>query len=212
MKIQLKQAIQNSNFKPKTYKKLDYIIKNYPQIKNNQINYLIAGSWAIEILSNQKIKHDDIDFIILKKQPIYTDDATITEEKCDGPIPLSKKYFLENHIISKYKNKNIIIPTINLQICLKICGQLEDKLPNRAEKQLKLLLENYNLKEKKRAKYEIKYILKNILPEDLDFNKLTKDFIFSINLYKKNKTQSIKEFRKLHKITIKSLNKEFKKL
>lgn len=41
------------------------LLEKIPQFSKGKINYLIAGSWATEILSKKEIEHDDIDIITL---------------------------------------------------------------------------------------------------------------------------------------------------
>ncbi|MFA7576412.1 MAG: hypothetical protein WCY27_04165 [archaeon] len=205
--------IKNVNYKIGSYNKLKYITSNLPQ-NRKQIKYLIAGSWGIAITTNEKIKHDDIDVILFtnNKHPLYIDDANNIEEKCEGPIPISKKYFNENHLIKTYKNKEIIVPTINFQICAKLIGQLELRLPKRAINQIILLLNNYNKIEEKNSYKEIKYILNNTTPKQINKSKITEKIITAIKTYKTNKVKSINQFIEIHKEINTSLREEFNKL
>ena len=110
------------------------------QSKTDSPLFLIAGSWGIELLSEINLEHDDIDLIVLQNLPYYLDDATEIEESCFGIIPLDIDYLKENFIKKNIFGREIYLPDFNLQICLKLIGQLQKKLPERAVNQLKTLL------------------------------------------------------------------------
>src|SRR3989344_9599366 len=64
----------------------------------NDNSFLLAGSWAIEGISGQRMEHDDIDLIILCNPPYYIDDAVTKEEHCCNIIPLSSDDLIKDSV------------------------------------------------------------------------------------------------------------------
>lgn len=192
-------------------KKLFQLFDSIPQFNDN-INYLVAGSWAIEISSEKRLRHDDIDLIILDQFPVYIDDAIFSEEKCNGIIPLDTEYFQLFNEKCIYENKIIYVPSINFQICMKLIGQLQKRLPKRALKQLNYLLDSYKNFNIQISKDEIHYILSNTTPITLNHKLLTDEIINAIILYKKDKEGANKKFIEIHNEINKVLRNEFDKV
>jgi len=207
---ELKKHLFLKEYKVGSKDKLINLIKKYPQKSNNKINYLIAGSWAIEFASNKKLKHTDIDIISLQDPVFYVDDAKMISEKCYGKIPLSLEYFIKNYLIVKYMDQEIYLPTLNLQLSLKFIGELKPVISKRAIKQIKLLLGVYE-KNIVTDLNELHYILKILLPKELDIDLLTKKIIKLINNYKQKKNIDL-EIIKIHKIINSKLLEAFKKI
>lgn len=193
-------------------KRILELLDNFPQSEKEKLNYLIAGSWAIEIISNKKIKHDDIDLIVLQNPPYYIDDATEIEEKCLNVIPLDLVYFKDNLLKREFEGREVYVLSDNLQVCLKLIGQLQERLPERAILQLKILLDSYENFNREESKKEILYILTRLTPEDLDHDNLAEQIINSIDKYGGGeKEEAINNFLEIHSIINKSLRREFKK-
>jgi len=172
--------------------------------------FLIAGSWAIELISGKKLEHDDIDLIVLTDPPYYLDDAEEIEEKCFDIIPLSLDYFKKNCLEINLNEIKTYIPNHNLQICLKLIGQLQERLPKRAINQLRCLLDSYELFNEKESGEEIEYILRNLIPEELNSDVVAKDIVQALKEYflgKKN--SSIEEFIRLHSLMNRALRYQF---
>ncbi len=188
------------------------LLKTIPQFSGGKINYLIAGSWATEILSGNKLKHDDIDVITFTEPPYYLDDALEKEEKCFNVIPLDKDYLKNNFIKKKFNGKEVYVANHNLQICSKLIGQLQEKLPERAIEQLKELLNSYSNFNRKKSQEEIFYILRKLTPEELNYKIISKHVIGAIELYlSEEKEKSIEEFIRIHSLINKSLRYQFEK-
>lgn len=208
--IKIYKYLKKSNYKNK--QKLKDLLTKFPQRNINKINYLIAGSWAIELISDKKLKHTDIDILSLQNPPIYFDDAKIKKEQCNGPIPIPLNYFKKNYLIIRYNNTTIYTPTINFQICVKLIGELNKNYSQRAINQTKLLINKINLKNIN--KKEINYIYKKLIPEKLNYTEITNETIKLILDYKKNKNDKKfeKDIKKIHKKINEELKYEFKKL
>ncbi len=181
-------------------------------IKYKSEDFIIAGSWAIEILSKKKLNHSDIDLIFNGNSVYYIDDAKIEEEQCFGIIPLDKNYFEKNFVIKEFHNKNIKLPSFNFQIAIKIIGELRKDFTSRAQKQIKLLLENYDNFNKEKSLKEIKYIFENTTPKTLEHDKIAKQIIDSIILWKTNKrNEAMNKIIKIHSEVNSKLREEFSK-
>jgi len=182
------------------------------QSKNNNPLFLIAGSWGIEILSEINLEHDDIDLIVLQDPPCYLDDATEIEESCFDIIPLDTGYLKDNLIKKNVFGKEIHLPDFNLQICLKLIGQLQEKLPERAINQLKVLLDSYKKFDEEKSEKEINYLLNKLIPEELNSLILSQNIISALKTYFKGKKESaIEELIRLHSLINKSLRYQFEK-
>ena len=192
-------------------KRLSNLLNNLPQFENGKLNYLIAGSWAIEILSGKKLKHDDIDLIIIQEPLHYIDDAEEIEEKCFGIIPLDQEYFENNNFIKRnFERREVYVPNHNFQICIKLVGQLQKFLPERAITQLEALLSTYKNFDKLSSIKEIKYLLEKWIPEDLNCEELAKKIVNAIENYVVGKKlESIEEFKQIHAQINKSLRNQF---
>lgn len=187
------------------------LVDNFPNKFSIPI-FLIAGSWGIELISGIKLEHDDIDVIVLQNPPYYLDDAENIEESCFGIIPLETNYF-KNYFKNKfYYNREFYLPSFNLQICLKIIGQLQKKFPKRAVRQLKVLLESYENFNEKNSEEELNYILKRLIPDELNYLTISKNIIFALKKYfQGEKDFAVKEFIKIHSLINKSLRCQFEK-
>jgi hypothetical protein len=193
------------------YTDIHHFLKNYPQKINQRIRYLVAGSWAIEFLTGKRLSHKDIDIIVIQNPLWYLDNAKTKEEKCDGVIPLSNKYFDNRNIIKCTKiNKNIYVPDINLQICFKFIGELNPHLSKRAILQLKLLFE-YAGEFNGIKKENILQIVQSCTPSILDHKNITAQIIYTSELYQQEKyTEWIKKINAIHKKINSALQKSFK--
>lgn len=188
------------------------LFKTIPQKNGNKINYIIAGSWATEILSGRKIKHDDIDIITLTEPPYYLDDALEEEEKCFNVIPLDRDYLENNFIIKRFEEKEVYVANHNLQICSKMIGQLQEKFPERAVEQLKALLESYNEFNRTESQREIFYILEKLTPEELNHKIISKHIAEAMELYfNGEKEKSLEEFIRIHSLINKALRYQFER-
>lgn len=174
--------------------------------------FLIAGSWGIELTSGKVLEHDDIDLIVLQNPPYYIDDAEEIEESCFDIIPLDSNYFEDNFLEREFKGIKVFVPSYNLQICLKLIGQLQENLPERAIKQLEVLLGSYEGFDKGKSQEEINYILGKLTPEDLNYKAISEYLVGAIENYLKGeKGKSIDEFIKIHSLINKSLRFQFEK-
>jgi hypothetical protein len=181
------------------------------QNKNNPL-FLIAGSWGIEIISGVGLKHDDIDLIVLQNPPYYVDDATEIEESCFDVIPLDINYFEENIIRKNIFGRDFYLPSFNLQVCLKLIGQLQEELPERAINQLKILLDSYEKFSEEKSEKEIEYILRKLIPNELNSSRMSKNIILALKQYFQGKNENaIEELVRLHSLINKSLRYQFEK-
>jgi len=190
------------------------LLEKFPQKENGKVKYLIAGSWAIEIFSGDKLDHDDIDLIVLQDPPYYIDDAVIEEESCWGVLPLDLKYFDKKGVISvkRFKGKEVYIPNFNLNICSKFIGELRKDFSNRAIHQLRCLLENLESFDKNKSKNEISYILRKLLPSTLNFDKLSEKIVDAVCWYLNGeKEEAIQEMCSIHKKINLALRFQFSK-
>lgn len=186
------------------------LLDKYPQVKNNKIRYIIAGSWAIEFLTGQKLKHRDIDVIILQAPLWYLDNAITQEEKCDGVIPLDSAYFKCKNIVpctNLRKNGIVYVPEINIQLCFKFIGELNPTLSKRAIVQLSLLYK-YTI-QNGLDQDKILLILKSCTPKSLNHKELTKQIGSSVTEYIKDKATWLKEIKKIHRTINKALHQAF---
>jgi hypothetical protein len=178
--------------------------------KCEENKYLIAGSWAIEIISKTKLQHSDIDLIFISTPSLYIDDATIEEEKCYGQLPLDEDYFEKTKIKSKLFGEEVFLPSLNFQIAMKIIGELNSEFTKRAQNQIQLLFENYPAHEENQTLEELTYIFRKTTPLTLNYQELSQEIINAIQLWKNNqKDESIKEIVKIHSIVNQALRKEF---
>ena len=190
---------------------LNLLDKFSDKYQNNPI-FLIAGSWGIEITSGKELEHDDIDLIILQDPPYYIDDANEIEEKCFNVIPLEINYLKENCIKKVIDKREVYVPNYNLQICLKLIGQLQENLPERAIIQLRILLESYKDFEENKTKKEINLILKRLIPEELDSDIISGNITLALKEYLQGKKDSaMQELIRLHSLINKSFRYQFEK-
>lgn len=191
-------------------KRLISLIDNFNEQKPN---FMIAGSWAIEIISGEKIKHDDIDIITLDViPPTYLDDAKYIEEKCNFNLPIEKSYFEDHFISCIFENRSVLVPSLNLQICLKLFGQLQKKLPKRAINQLKIILKQYKDLNEITSKKEFEYIFGKLLPLELNHIVISKNLLLTLKRYfAGEKEEALKELIQLHSLINKSLRYQFEK-
>lgn len=192
------------------------LLKGLPQF-NKEVNYLIAGSWAIELISGQKLQHDDIDVITLTEPVFYIDDAITKDEHCDGIMPIPLDYFSRVGAINVVSNEifdgKIYIPNHNMQICVKLIGQLEQRLPEGAIGQLKILLESHDNFNCTDSLFEIEYILKHLIPQYLDSRFISLLIVNAIRDYREGRVnEAINSLRVAHGIINRSLYGEFEKL
>lgn len=190
------------------------LLEKFPQKENGKIKYLVAGSWAIEVFSGNKLDHDDIDLIILQNPVYYVDDAISEEESCFNVLPLDLEYFEDKETIftKEFERKKIYVPNFNLSICSKFVGELRRDFSERAINQLKCLLDNLADFDVGKSKEEIFYIFKKLLPSTLNFDKLSEELVNAINKYLNgNKEKAILEMQEIHKEINEILRKEFSK-
>jgi len=188
------------------------LLEKIPQFSKGKINYLIAGSWATEILSKKEIEHDDIDIITLTNPSYYLDDATEDEEKCFSVFPLEEEYLECNFLKKSFENKVVYVSNYNLQICSKLIGQLQEKLPERAIEQLKFLLGSYPSFNKEYSQKEILYILEKLTPDELNHKVISKHIVDATELYLNGeKEKSLEEFLRIHSLINKVLRYQFEK-
>jgi len=199
-----------------SYERIDAILRKIPQIKENKVIYLFAGSWAIEFTSGQKLEHDDIDIIFLGNPSWYIDDAITKEEHCCNVIPLPDEYLLDPMNILETKNTRgvgkVFVPSLTLQYCFKLIGELNPVFSERAIQQASLLIKQYNSKlSKDDFIKECSLILKNCLPNGFDSILVSKMMFEAIVAYKnwgiKNCEMKLVE---AHSIINHSLKKKFK--
>ena len=205
----LRRILTNSKHGLGSYKSLSELLLNYPQYKDT-LRYIIAGSWAIEFLTGHRLKHRDIDIIILQNPLWYLDNAITQEEKCDGVIPLNVSYFENRNIVSckSLRDKSLVyVPDINLQLCFKFIGELNSTLSKRAILQFSLLYE-YAIK-KGLNKDNVLLILKCCTPESINHMEITEQIISALNIYQKDKITWLKGIRSIHKTINKALHSAF---
>ncbi|MCX6803062.1 MAG: hypothetical protein NTY48_00655, partial [Candidatus Diapherotrites archaeon] len=122
----------------------------------------IAGSWAIELNTNKKWKHTDLDIIALGNPVKYIDNALTKKEHCNGPIPIPPEYFHHKSSFRMCKNKKdgimFYTPNLQLQLAFKLIGELDNDLSKRAISQLLALCHAYKLLKKENVKKELAYI------------------------------------------------------
>ena len=191
------------------------VVKVNRFLKNKgEFNYLIAGSWAIEAISNKEIEHDDIDLIILDNPCFYIDDAITKEEHCCNVIPLPTNYIKENVIKVKLRKEiEAYVPSLTLQYCLKMIGQLENDLPKRAISQSFILLSAYTNSDYYTIKEEIVYLLKNLTPADFNVERVAEDMISAIKSYKiKDLNNTELYLKNAHRKINDSLHKKFREM
>jgi len=199
-----------------SYKYLSDLFRKIPQQKNRSARYLIAGSWAIEFMTGKHLNHNDLDIILLQDPVLYIDNAKSISEKCDGIIPIPIKYFKKANIIACKNTRGkgkIFLPSMNIQLCLKIIGELDKKLSRNAVSQLELILSKYSVHKNGigRNILDIMYILKCCTPEDLLHKALAKDIMKAVILYKpRNSKDSLELLEKVHRIINASLRKVFR--
>ena len=185
-------------------------INNINNIMEKKIsNYLIAGSWGIEGISGQKMEHDDIDLIIFNNPSFYIDDARTKEEHCCNIIPLPTDYITENAVKVKLReNLEIYVPSLNIQYCFKIIGELEEKLSKRAIHQSSILLSLYKDQDYNELKKEFIFLLRKLTPADFNVEEVTENMISAIGSYKDTEMNLKNAHRKIND----SLHKKFRQM
>ncbi|MFH1311571.1 MAG: hypothetical protein ABIH65_04155 [Nanoarchaeota archaeon] len=176
--------------------------------------YLIAGSWAIEGISGEKLEHDDIDLIILCNPPFYVDDAITKEEHCCNIIPLPLDYIKRNAVRIKLRERlNVLVPNLNLQFCLKLIGQLERNLPERAIFQTYRLLSLYRKSDYNDIRKEFIFLLKKLTPADFEIEDVAEKMILAIKSFKTKDLKDTEAYLKsAHKKINISLHKKFNEM
>jgi hypothetical protein len=176
--------------------------------------YLVAGSWAIESISRQRLEHDDIDLIVLSSPPFYVDDAITKEEHCCSVIPLPIDYIKRNAVKVKLRERlNVFVPSLNLQFCLKLIGQLERNFPDRAVIQTYSLLSLYKKPEYCQIKNDFVFLLKKLTPADFEIEEIADKMILAIKSFKtKNLKNTDTYLREAHKKINESLHNKFKEI
>jgi len=210
---QMKSFFLENKYQIGSMQRLVELLEKFPQ-KEGKINYLLAGSWAIEVFSGKKLDHDDIDLIILKDPLYYIDDAISEEESCWNVLPLDLEYFDKKGTIMKkeFKGKEIYIPNFNLNICSKFIGELRRDFSERAINQLKCLLDTLEDFNVEKSKEEIFYIFKKLLPSNLNLDKLSGELVKAIYWYLNgDKGESIQKMQEIHKEINESLREQFSK-
>ncbi len=199
-----------------SYERVEALLKKFPQIQENKLIYLFAGSWAIEFTSGQKLEHDDIDIILLGSPYYYIDDAVSKEEHCCNVIPLPKNYFTRPKKFIEAENPRglgkVYVPSLNLQYCFKLIGELDKRLSDRAIKQALLLIKQYStVINEKEFLDEAKEILKSCLPNNFNSELVSQIMLDSIKEYKKgNQQESEKMIVQAHSLINQSLKNKFK--
>lgn len=194
-----------------SFERLESLNRNFV---NDDFYYLIAGSWAIEAISGQKIEHDDIDLIILRNPPFYVDDAITKDEHCCNVMPLPTGYIKKNAIKTKLREKlNVIVPSLDLQLCLKLIGQLEKELPNRAVFQAYSLLSLYENYDYNKLREDFIFLLKKLTPADFEIEDVAEKMILAIKSFKTKDLKNTEMYLKsAHKKINESLHKKFREM
>jgi len=173
--------------------------------------YLIAGSWAIEAISGQVLEHDDIDIIVLSNPPFYVDDAITQEEHCCHRIPLPLDYLGAHTITCVLRNTlPVLVPSINMQLCLKLIGQLERKLPKRAIHQAFAILSQYTNPDYAKIKSDCVYLVSKLTPADFNIDEVVDTICLAITSYTIGDVdQAELHLRNAHSIINRSLHNTF---
>ena len=201
--LEIKKFFSTNKDKQGSKKRLKNLIKSIPE------NHLIAGSWAIEISTEKRFQHTDIDVICLDEEAMYIDDSMSREEKCEGIIPINTSFFENTKIKKKIFDKKVFVPCFEFQTAAKIFGELDLEYPSKAKLQLFSLFDPINdLNEK-----DLEYIYQSTLPEFLNHKWLANKTKLIFSLYKSGEgDESEKVLEEIHQIINTALHIEFKKL
>lgn len=111
---------------------LQELLKTTPQVKDNALHYLVAGGWAVEMLTGEKREHHDIDVITLKNIPFaynldiqkstrYFQTLSIKPEK------MLKKYTTKANLKTESGKKKIVyVPKPEFLFLSKLTGFLRE--------------------------------------------------------------------------------------
>lgn len=131
------QFFANNTHAAGSLPRLESAMTRFPQSEHA---YIIAGSVATELMTGKPFNHTDID-LLLTKDMIYLDDATISAEYCNGLIPYPKGYF-ENYMHHAILNGRPV-KTLDAvtQIAHKVIGELTTPFTLNANSQLDAIAE-----------------------------------------------------------------------
>ena len=82
------------------------------------------------------------------------------------------------------EGKEVFVPSLQLQVCFKLLGELDSVLSERALRQLETLFSCYAECDWKFIEKEMEFIYSRCLPEDLDTKALARDTVLAIQKYR----------------------------
>lgn len=65
--LEIRQFLEEEKEHAPNYDLLLQLLSRVPQVKNRALNYVIAGGWAVDLLTNQQRPHNNINVIVLDK-------------------------------------------------------------------------------------------------------------------------------------------------
>lgn len=172
-------------------------------------DYLVAGSWGIEIATGKRFRHTDIDVIMLGEYAWYVDDATTAEERCKGRIPFSAQRLLETAVRRRFEGREVLVPSFEFQVAAKVFGQLEKEYPQEALRQLFALFGACDRLENE----ELSDVFRQVLPEDLDHERLATEIMAAYRSFREGDPESAeRRVRKTHGEINRVLSREFERI
>ena len=102
---------------------LKKMLRTVPQTTDGEVNYLISGGWACDILSGEQREHKDIDVIILDDGVTYMDTDNMHPSDYFGILSTDEEDMRENHTRMahwKQEEKYVYVPSPEFLIASKI--------------------------------------------------------------------------------------------
>ncbi len=102
---------------------LKKVLKTVPQTTEGEVNYLISGGWACDILSGEQREHKDIDVIILDDGVTYMDTDNMYPSDYFGILSIDEEDMRDNHTKRahwKQEGKYVYIPSPEFLVASKI--------------------------------------------------------------------------------------------
>ena len=115
---------------PGTPENLLKILRAMPQIQGENVRYLIAGGWAVELLTEVQREHRDLDFLILDDSISLIGTDCLTGNNYAGKFISTTEQIKRDHVRKvhwNYGNMDVYVPSPEFLLASKVAKPMRQK-------------------------------------------------------------------------------------